>query len=214
VRDAFHRELELLGAELATMCGMAVDAMRLATQALLKADVPVAERVLAEDTALDVARDECERRAQSLLALYAPMAGDLRTVLAVVYCAEKIERMGDLARHVAAVVRLTHPVCAVPASLTGVFEALGEMTVEMAEQVQRLMTNPSNVPFAQLDAADDRVDALHAWLMTQITAWDSPLGVPVAVNVALLGRFYERFADQAVSTARRMAFAAAGAYPG
>jgi phosphate transport system protein len=109
MREQFHGQLEHLGTQLAAMCGMATDAMRWATQALLDADLPTAEQVLTQDEALDRARDQCQQDVQALLALQSPVAGDLRTVLAAVYCAEKIERMGDLASHVAAVVRQTHP---------------------------------------------------------------------------------------------------------
>jgi phosphate transport system protein len=213
VRYAFHARLQQLGAELADMCSLAAEAMRQATYALLETDTVAAKQVLARDAALDAARDECEGEAQALLALQAPVASDLRTVLATVYCAEKIERMGDLARHVAAVVELTDPVCAVPTPLTNLFADLGRLTVAMAEQLQHLMTSPSVAGFAELVAADDQVDALHERLMEQITSDDWAYGISAATNLALLGRFYERFADQIVSVARRLTFAAVGTYP-
>jgi phosphate transport system protein len=208
MREGFHEQLRQLTATLADMCGMAGQAMRQATRALLAADLPAAEQVLAADTELDRARDGCERSAQALLALQAPVAFDLRTILAAVYCAEKIERMGDLACHVASVARSAHPEHAVPAPLNGVFAELGDLVVSMAEQVQQHINDPAQAAFAELNTTDEQVDELHRDLMRDITADDCPYGVPAATNLALLSRFYERFADQAVSVAKRLDFAA------
>src|SRR4051794_28081851 len=114
MRETFHGQLVELRELLATMCTKAAGAMRRATEALLTADLVRAEAVLAADIELDELRDECEEQARQMLALQAPKASDLRLVLSAVYCAERIERMGDLAEHVANTTRRVHPSHVVP----------------------------------------------------------------------------------------------------
>ncbi|MDT7797139.1 MAG: phosphate transport system protein [Actinomycetota bacterium] len=210
MRESFHGDLARLGEQLGAMCGLAAEAMRRANRALLTADLRLAEEVLTADDQLDRAREACEEQAQSLLALQAPVAGDLRTILAAVYCAEKIERMGDLAAHIADAARFTHPDHAVPAELEGVFTELGEIGAGMADRVGELILGDAEGGHAELDETDHAVDALHARALAAITKDDWAHGVQSASNLALLARFHERFADQAVSVAKRLEFAETG----
>jgi phosphate transport system protein len=213
MREAFHGELARLGEQLAEMCGMAAESMRQASRALLTADLPLAERVLAGDVELDRARRECEDHTQSLLALQAPVAGDLRTILAAVYCAEKIERMGDLAAHIADTARFAHPDHAVPLEFEGIFTELGEIAAGMAVRVGELITGGARGGFAELEETDRAVDALHALVLALITGEGWRHGVRAGTSLALVARFYERFADQAVSVAKRLEFAETGHTP-
>lgn len=213
MRDAFAGELEHLGVELAGMCDRAAVAIRSATRALLTADLRLAEQVLSADAGLDEQRTRCDHHAQVLLALQAPVAHDLRAVLAVVYCAEKVERMGDLAAHVAATTRYVHPEHAVPDELVPTFTELGEIAAAMADQLVELINTDADHAFAELAEVDHRVDQLHAEVLARVTDESWPHGVRAATNLALLARFYERFADHAVSTARRLEFVATGAVP-
>jgi phosphate transport system protein len=213
MRESFHGDLTRLGEQLVEMCGLAAQSMRLASKALLTADLQLAEQVLSSDAELDRARGACEEQAQSLLALQAPVAGDLRTILAAVYCVEKIERMGDLAAHIADTARLTHPGHAVPAEFEGVFAELGEIAAGMADRVGELIAGDAGGGFAELDETDQAVDTLHARVLASITGKDWQHGVQSATSLALVARFYERFADQAVSVAKRLEFAETGRTP-
>jgi phosphate transport system protein len=192
---------------------MAAESMRQASRALLTADLPLAERVLSGDVELDRARRECEDHAQSLLALQAPVAGDLRAILAAVYCAEKVERMGDLAAHIADTARFAHPDQAVPLEFEGIFIELGEIAAGMADRVGELIAGEAVGGFAELDETDQAVDALHAQVLTLITGEGWRHGVRAGTSLALVARFYERFADQAVSVAKRLEFAETGHTP-
>jgi phosphate transport system protein len=213
MRETFHSQLSGLRDQLAEMSELAAAAMRSACAAVRDADADLAARVLAEDVELDRARDRCEETAQQLLALQAPVAGDLRLVLAAVYCTNKIERMGDLAAHVADAVRLAKPGRPVPPDLEGAFAQVGSIVVEMADRLVELIRHPDACGFAELDETDRTVDALHAGVMRTITHADWPHGVPAAMSLALLARYYERFADQAVSVAKRLDFAVTGEIP-
>lgn len=213
VRNAFHGELAQLGTALSDMAAFSAEAMRQATTALLTADLHLAEQILSRDSELDALRTEAEEHAQALLALQAPVAQDLRIVLAAVYCAERIERMGDLAAHVAGAVRVVHPGRVVPDELEESFSELGRITTGMAGRVGELITAPVEGAFAELEQADEAADELHAQILRRITSADWPHGAATASSLALVARFYERFGDQAVTVAKRLDFAATGTLP-
>jgi len=213
MRETFHCELNELRAFLGAMCTRAATAMRHATEALLGADLVRAEQVLSADAELDQARDECEERARQMLALQAPKASDLRLVLSAVYCADRIERMGDLAEHIASAARRVHPAHAVPPELRDTFAELGKITAGMADELVVLITAPRPGSYRELDETDHLVDDLHAEVLREITSDSWPHGVPTATSLALVTRFYERFADQAVSVAKRVEFVSTGVTP-
>lgn len=213
MREEFHGELHDLGRQLTQMCSMASTAMRQATTAVLDGDVEHAEQVVDDDIDLDRRRTTCEEDALRLLALQAPVATDLRTVLAVLYCGVKIERMGDLTAHIAEAVRYAAPQAPVSTQLRESIHTLGELTTGMADRVTGLISGAVTDDVAELERTDDAVDAMCAHIRGTITSPDWPHGVASAVRVALLARFYERFADQAVSVARRLVFATTGTLP-
>lgn len=212
MREGFHDDLHRLTRQLAEMCDAAGGAIRHATDALVNADLDLAQQVIADDDALDTLRARCEEDAYALLALQAPVAGDLRRVLAVVYCAEKVERMGDLAAHIADTARFAHPTPAVPADLMPTFAHMGRLDAEIAERVANQVRTGGD-GFSELRRADEAVDTLHADLLTALTGTGWHHDQRVAVTAALTTRFYERFADQAVSVAKRLEFAHTGDLP-
>lgn len=213
MREEFHGDLSRLGEQLSDMCVRSGQAMREATEALLNADLALAEQVLGGDAELDRRRAHCEEQAYGLLALQAPVARDLRVVLTAVYCAEKIERMGDLAAHIADTARFSHPAHAVPAELRDRFASLGEITAGMADRVSALLVDPAEGAFEELERSDATVDALHAEILSAATGPKWTYGPAAASQIALTARFYERFGDQAVNVARRIEFAATGSMP-
>jgi phosphate transport system protein len=213
VRTVFHGELEQLGVELAAMCGWAAQELARATRALLRCDLVVAEHVISDDGELDAARARCEEHALRLLALQAPVARDLRLVVTAIQAAERIERMGDLARHVAELARRRHPGSAVPPGLCDQFAELGRLAVAAARRVQEIIAVPMQEHFVEQDRADDRIDTLHREILIAVQDPASGCSVRDAVDAALLARFFERFADQAVSVTRRLDFVVTGALP-
>ena len=148
-----------------------------------------------------------------MLALQAPKASDLRLVLSAVYCADRIERMGDLAEHIASTARRVHPAHVVPPELRDTFAKLGTITSAMAETLVAHITAPRPGSFAELNETDHQVDDLHAAVLRTITGESWPHGVPTATCLALVTRFYERYADQAVSVAKRVEFVSTGVTP-
>jgi phosphate transport system protein len=214
MREAYHVELEQLAGNLAAMSLQVADALERATKALLEVDLGLAEQVISDDQKVDDARAECEEQAYALLALQAPVATDLRTVLAAIHAAESLERMGDLALHVAKAARRRHPEPVLPESVRPYFAEMGAVAVGLARQAEQVIKNKDVEAAKDLEAADDQVDDIHKHLFTVIMDRDWPYGVASAVDVTLLGRFYERYADHAVSVARRMVFVVTGKMPG
>ena len=214
LREVFHGELEQLGRELTGMCELAAESIGLANRALLEADLTAAEQVLYDDVRLDDSGRRCEEHASTLLALQAPVATELRTVLATISCAVKLERMGDLTAHIAETTRRAHPDPVLPPGMVEDFRTMGELAERMAGRLAELVAGDSTEGcFAELRRSDDVVDEVHARVLRTLTSRDWPHGVQTAVNLALVARFYERLADQAVSVSRRLEFAATGVIP-
>lgn len=214
MREDYHIRLDRLAQNLAQMCGMVATAMERATTSLLDADLALAEQVISDDQLVDNARAECEEQAYALLALQAPVATDLRVVLAGIHAAESLERMGDLAMNVARTARRRHPDHALPAEVAPYFAEMGKAAVRIARHAEGIITSRDVTAARSLDAEDDEIDDLHRHLFTVIMDRDWPHGVAAAVDTTLLGRFYERFADHAVSVANRVIFVVTGKMPG
>jgi phosphate transport system protein len=214
MREAYHVELEQLADNLAAMSVQVADAMERATRALLEADLSLAEQVISDDAKVDDARAQCEEQAYALLALQAPVATDLRTVLAAIHAAESLERMGDLALHVAKAARRRHPDPVLPDAVRPYFAEMGEVAVKLARSTEQVIKSKDVEAAKTLETDDDQVDDIHRHLFTVLMDREWPYGVAAAVDVTLLGRFYERYADHAVSVAKRMIFVVTGKMPG
>ncbi|KKE98669.1 phosphate signaling complex protein PhoU [Mycolicibacterium obuense] len=210
MRNEFHDTLDTLVADLAEMCERASDIMRLATAALLDADVSQTGRLpgdLRELTALAVSVND---RTYRLLALQAPVARDLRTVVAALHIRADADRMGGLASHVARIAAKVHPNRATPADTADLFAEMGATAVRMADEARDAVRSLDPALTERICADDERMDELHRQLFTQVMAPQWQHGSLVAADLVLLARFYERFADHAVEIARRVYFQATG----
>jgi phosphate transport system protein len=214
MREAYHDRLGELADHLADMCAMVGDAMERATTALLNTDLALAEQVISDDLKVDKARTSYEEEAYALLALQAPVATDLRTVLAVIHAAESLERMGDLALHVAKAARRRHPKPVLPDEVRPYFEQMGQVAVALARKTEQVVRTQDVELAKAVETDDDEMDNLHRELFTVLMDKNWPHSVASAVDVTLLGRFYERFADHAVSVAKRTVFVVTGRMPG
>jgi phosphate transport system protein len=213
VRANFHGELAQLTIDLTTMCELATSAMERAVSALMLADLALAEQVIDEVDEIGLLGIRCDEHACKLLALQSPVARDLRTVVSGLRAAEKIKRMGELARHVAQVVRRCYPQPAIPADLATRFELMGQEAIAAARATCQAIATPAAGLAAVQDRADDRVDQLHRELLELVQHPHARYSVRDGVNVALLARFLERFADQAVAVTRQLDYVMTAAPP-
>ncbi|MEU1596134.1 PhoU domain-containing protein, partial [Streptomyces sp. NPDC005708] len=139
-------------------------------------------------------------------------ATELRIVVTSLRMSADLERAGDLAQHVAKLARRRSPDCAIPGDLHSTI-------LEMGQLAQRLMAKAADVigskdveKALQLEHDDDRMDELHRTLYQHLLDQRWTHGVETAVDVTLVGRYYERFADHAVSVARRVVYLVTGEY--
>jgi len=210
MRAAFHEQLEALKAALGDMCGIAGVAMERATQALLQADLLLAEQAFTDHDRLRAMRTKAEESAFVLLALQAPVAGDLRTVVGSMQTAADAERMGGLARHVAKIIRRRHPEHVLPEEVNEYFAEMGAIAVDLGKLAREVVLSDDPDRAAQIRHDDDAMDDLHNHLFTVLMDREWKHGVASAVDVTLLGRFYERFADHAVDIGNRVVFQVTG----
>jgi phosphate transport system protein len=210
MRTAFHERLDSLIETLSEMCRLAGLAMEHATHALLQADLNLAEKVIADHEQLANMRTAAEEAAFVLLALQAPVAADLRIVVGSMQNVADAERMGGLARHVAEIVRRRHPDHTLPAEVHDCFAEMGRIAVDLGNSAKDVVLSRDPERAAQISRDDEIIDELHQHLFALLKEQEWMHGVESAVHVALLGRFYERFADHAVEIGRRVIFQATG----
>jgi phosphate transport system protein len=210
MRDKYHEELDSIAGQLVEMTRLVGTAINRATSALLDADLTMAENVIAEDDAVDALQHELEERAVGLLARQQPVATDLRVVITSLRMSGDLERMGDLARHIAKVARLRYPACAVPPELHGDVLEMGQLAERLVAKAGRVIASHDVTRALELDKDDDAMDRLHRQLFTHLLDGSWKHGVETAVDVTLCGRYYERFADHAVSVAGRVVYLVTG----
>ena len=204
MRDLFQEELVGINHDISQMADLVSKAINKATESLLFSDREIAERVIESDVLLNDLAAALDERCTVLTAKQQPVATELRSILASMRIASSMERMGDLAVHVAKSARLRYPARAVPDELVETFRTLGHLAEELTLQLSRLVINPDITLAQDIQRADDKVDALHRELFRIVLSPDWSHGVEAAVDVTLLSRYYERFADHAVSVARRI----------
>lgn len=214
MRDAYQEQLEDLADGLAGMCDKVAEAMEKATRSLLEADLQLAEEVITSDIRIDDLRAAAEEKAFALLALQAPVATDLRIVVSAIHGAGDIERMGDLALHVAQAARRRHPQPVLPPEVAPYFAEMGRVGTALAVKAGDVIRSRDLARAAELESDDDAMDDLHRHMFTVLMDRDWAHGVGPAVDITLLARFYERYADHAVAVARRIVYVVTGRMPG
>ena len=213
MREAFHEQLDSIFVDLAAICGLVKDAVKLATEALLTGDSETAEKVISADVEIDLSRERVEDMAFSVLSLQQPVAGDLRTVVAALRMVTELERMGDLSVHVAKIARLRVPNVAVPIEVQPTMSRMAQVAEDMVEKVHTIITERDVAAAIELGRDDEVMDGLRRLSFTELLSDEWSHGVEAAVDVALLGRYYERIADHAVSVANRVVFVVTGENP-
>ncbi|WP_067647263.1 phosphate signaling complex protein PhoU [Nocardia harenae] len=213
MRVIYNEQMADLADLLGEMAGLAGTAMERATQSLLQADLGLAEQVLSQDDRITEMITDAEERAFALLALQAPVAGDLRQVVSAIQIVNDVNRMGALAQHVAKVTRRRHPAHALPEAVNGYFAEMGRIAVSMGVSAKEVLATRDPERALELNEEDEAMDDLHRHLFTLLMDRDWKHGVAAAVDVTLLGRYYERFADHAVEIGRRVVFLVTGELP-
>ena len=212
MRDAFHEELDAIQATLVTMGEMVAVAMERSSEALLNADVKLAEQVISEDEKLDTIQHDLEARAINLMARQQPVAQDLRILVTSLRMSADLERMGDLCHHIAKLARMRYPAVAVPPELVSTIENMGKTAKKIIEKSTHVVKSQDLQAAIELETDDDEMDTLHRALFVALLDDSWSHGIETAIDMTLIGRYYERCADHAVSVARRVYFLVTGEY--
>jgi phosphate transport system protein len=210
VREQYRDELEDINNCLLEMANFVGSAMSKATTALLDADVAVADLVIAGDEHVDAVRQGIEERCFTLLARQQPVATDLRLITTAMRIVGDLERMGDLAAHVARLARMRFPDHAVPQEVRPIFLEAGHVAERLVAKAATAIATLDVEAAEALEADDDVMDRLHRQLFRVVLSDSWPHGIEPAIDITLLGRYYERFADHAVSVARRVVYLVTG----
>ncbi|MEJ7770345.1 MAG: phosphate signaling complex protein PhoU [Geodermatophilaceae bacterium] len=213
MRESYHDQLDQIGHTLVELTKHVSTAMVTASNALLETDLDSAQTAIAGDHRVDYLRTSVEERCFMLLARQQPVAGDLRTITTALATAADLERMGDLAVHIAKIARMRYPSAAVPEEVRPSLQQMGVLAARLAVKVGDIIEDRDIRLARELEAEDDLMDALHRELFTILLAESWTHGVEPAIDVTLLGRYYERFADHAVLVARRVIYLVTGVWP-
>lgn len=213
MRTAYQDQPSALTTEIANICGVVGVGMKRATQALLQADLVLAEEVITDLDHLVFMSVQAEEAGFMLLTGQPPQARDRRGAVASIRNVADVDRMARLAMHVAKLARRRHPQHALPEEVNGYFAEMGRVAVELGEAAQEALLSGDPDRAARMQEEDDAMDELHRHLFTVLMDREWTHGVTAAVDVTLLSRYYERFADHAVELARSVAFQATGSLP-
>ncbi|HEX6326965.1 MAG TPA: phosphate signaling complex protein PhoU [Jiangellaceae bacterium] len=210
MREAFHEQLDEVTGRLVGMTRKAGEQIKVATTALLEADIQLADQTVAGDASINRDQLEVDERVLGMIARQAPVAQDLRAVLSAMRSTSDIERMGDLAVHVAKIARMRYPDTAVPEEFRATFHKMGDTAEAMALKAGAVLRTRDLDAADELATDDDEMDRLHRSLFQVMfdSGWNR--SVEVAVDIALLGRYYERFADHAVHIAVNVRYLVTG----
>jgi len=212
-RKAFHEELDEISNDVVRLGAMASEAIQAGADAFLDADLAAAERLVAEDQAMDELTHSIERRTYLALARQQPMAGDLRMLVSVLRVIHELERAGDLMVNVAKAARRLYPYELDP-KLRGIIHRMRQQAVAQLRVAVEAFAERDPAKAAALGDMDDAMDDLQKDLFRAIFSGsvDDEASLQRSVQIALVGRYFERIADHAVNTGERVAFIVTGSF--
>lgn len=213
MRESYHDELDADTDDVVSMANLVRTAVERSTSSLIHADLGLAEQVISDDAKVDALHDEIEQRSFNLLARQAPVAGELRTVVAVLRMCYELSRMGDLAVHVAETARHRYPDHSVPQPVAEQFAKMAEIADTMIATAAQTLVDRDVEVAKHLAERDTAIDNIRAEQFRMLLSDTWQYGVEEAVDTALLGRYYERIADHAVAIGSRVIYIVTGEAP-
>ncbi len=212
LRAAFQDELDGVTDTLVELSSIVSSAIDKATHAILTANLAEAEEVISADDRVDNLQHELDARIIDIIARQQPVASDLRALVTALRMSADLERMGDMAHHVAKITRLRHPNAAVPSELLLTIEEMGKVAKVIADKAGEVISSRDIDKALEVERDDDEMDKLHRKLFTTLLDPNWKHGTETAIDITLIGRYYERFADHAVSVARRVYYLVTGKF--
>ena len=212
IRSVFQDELDGVSQSLVDLTDMVAVSIAKATESILNCDLKLAEEVIASDDTIDEFQHALDARIIDIIARQQPVASDLRALVTALRMSADLERMGDMSHHVAKITRLRHPDAAIPTELIANFKQMGEAAEKIARKTGSVIASRDTEVALQVEKDDDEMDKLHRLLIGTLVDPNWKHGVESAIDLTLLGRYYERFADHAVSVSRRVYYLVTGKF--
>jgi phosphate transport system protein len=212
IRSVFQDELDGVSQSLVDLTEMVAVSIAKATESILNCDLKLAEEVIASDDTIDEFQHALDARIIDIIARQQPVASDLRALVTALRMSADLERMGDMSHHVAKITRLRHPDAAIPAELITSFKQMGEAAEKIARKTGSVIASRDTEVALQVEKDDDEMDKLHRQLIGTLVDPNWKHGVESAIDLTLLGRYYERYADHAVSVSRRVYYLVTGKF--
>jgi phosphate transport system protein len=210
LREVFQQELHEVQERLVRIADLVADAIDKATTAFNGQDVTLAESVIADDHLIDELARSLDELAIDILARQQPVARDLRVVVSALRVSASLERMGDLAEHIAQLARYRFPEKVVPKTLRPTFKELGRLDVAIARKLTRLLETEDADLAEEIRNDDDLVDELHLSVFDKVLGETWKGAASDTVDSTLASRYHERFADHAVSIAKKVQYLQTG----
>ena len=210
MREVFQQELTEVQERLVRIAALVAESIEKATTSFNTSDVSLAESVIADDHLIDELAASLDELAIDILARQQPVARDLRIVVSALRISASLERMGDLAEHIAQLSRTRFPEKAVPKGLRPTFAELGRLDVAIARKLTRLLESESTELAEEIRNDDDLVDELHLSVFDKVLGETWKGGPSDIVDSTLASRYHERFADHAVSIAKKVQYLQTG----
>lgn len=210
MRKVFQAELHQIGEGLIEVSSLVQAAVEKATAAFAAADLQSAQDVIAADARIDFLQNDLDERAIDVLALQGPVASDLRMIVGSLRMSASLERMGDLARHIAQLTRLRYPNHVIPEPLTATFAELARLDILIAEKVTELLDTRDLELVNDIAMAKAEISKLHKSVFKVIAAPEWKESAATTVDVTLASRYFERFGDHGVSVARKVSYLVTG----
>ena len=210
MREVFQQELREVQERLVEISALVADSIENATRAFNESDVSLAETVIEDDRKIDVLATELDELAITILARQQPVARDLRIVVSALRISASLERMGDMAEHIAQLARYRFPEKVVPKGLRSTFREMGALDVEIARKLTVLLETEDTAVAEHIRNEDDKVDALHLAVFDKVLGETWKGETADTVDATLASRYHERFADHAVSIAKKVQYLATG----
>lgn len=210
MRKVFQAELHQIGEELTQISQLVTEAMKKATQAFETADTELAQEVIAADARIDFLQNDLDERAIDVLALQGPVASDLRMIVGSLRMSASLERMGDLARHIAQLARLRYPEHVVPKQMVETFSEMARLDIRISELLTELLETRNLDLSLDIFACNSRINELHASVFKAVAAPDWDVSAVSTVDLTLASRYFERFADHGVSVTRKVNYLVTG----
>jgi phosphate transport system protein len=210
MREVFQQELREVQDRLVEISDLVAHSIENATQAFNESNVALAETVIADDDKIDALAAELDELAIQILARQQPVARDLRIVVSALRISASLERMGDMSEHIAQLARYRFPEKVVPKSLRPTFIEMGRIDVEMARKLTELLRSEDLDIAEDIRNEDDKIDALHLSVFDKVLGETWKGAAVDTVDATLASRYHERFADHAVSIAKKVQYLATG----